>query len=159
MRVGLKQVSCPTNTSPARLRKSSAKCLSPLKEGNHFKVIHGGDIEDKENREVQAYVTVNTTYAQTDIVSTKNASHVTKEDLLCEKPSSSYWRAVVEDLERKIDAELETSFTMSLELDKSYEELSDAKERLDLLMDVMNDVLVDEQDKEESPCNQTSSSQ
>lgn len=37
---------------------------------------------------------------------------------------------------------------MSLELDKSYEELSESRNRLKVLMDVMDDILSEVNDKE-----------
>ncbi|KAK6044942.1 hypothetical protein COOONC_17553 [Cooperia oncophora] len=91
---------------------------------------------------------VKATHAQTDVTTTKEAPPITKEDLLCEEPTSSYWRGMAERLEKEIDIELENSFNKSLELDRSYGELEESKNRLKVLMDVMDDVLNDDQNEE-----------
>ncbi|PIO52697.1 ATP synthase F0, B subunit domain protein [Teladorsagia circumcincta] len=55
---------------------------------------------------------------------------------------------MAERLEKEIDIELETSFNKSLELDKSYEELEESRNRLKVLTDVMEDVLDEVRDNE-----------
>ncbi|WKY00259.1 hypothetical protein Q1695_014814 [Nippostrongylus brasiliensis] len=157
VRVGLKQVS-NSNNSPSikvlQAKKSHATSnFSPLKDKTdaHRKQTPGVVHEGKENQAVQ--VTVRASSAQTVVTTSSPAPVITKEDLLSEEPTSSYWRGMAEKFEKEIDAELENSFNKSLELDKSYEELSESRNRLKILMEVMEDVLDevkdDEKEKEE----------
>ncbi|KAK6027753.1 hypothetical protein OSTOST_06216 [Ostertagia ostertagi] len=80
----------------------------------------------KENQETQATVEVKAAHVQTVVTTIEKSSPITKEDLLCEEPTSSYWRVMAERLEKEIDIELETSFNKSLELDRSYEDLEES---------------------------------
>lgn len=155
IRVGLKEFSSNSTNSP------SIKILNAKKTNATAGLIEGKDKADvkrkltpvvkpdgKENRGTQVTVPIENAYAQTDVVATKSAPDITKEDLLCEEPTSSFWRGMAEKLEKEIDDGLETSFNMSLELDKSYEELSESRNRLKVLMDVMDDILSEVNDKE-----------
>ncbi|WKY00260.1 hypothetical protein Q1695_014814 [Nippostrongylus brasiliensis] len=159
VRVGLKQVS-NSNNSPSikvlQAKKSHATSnFSPLKDKTdaHRKQTPGVVHEGKENQAVQVTVPVRASSAQTVVTTSSPAPVITKEDLLSEEPTSSYWRGMAEKFEKEIDAELENSFNKSLELDKSYEELSESRNRLKILMEVMEDVLDevkdDEKEKEE----------
>ncbi|RCN33312.1 hypothetical protein ANCCAN_20863 [Ancylostoma caninum] len=96
---------------------------------------------DKENRETQAKVASESSFTQTDVLALREDPSITKEDLLSDEPSSSYWRGMAEKFENEIDKELENSFNASLELDKSYEELEDSKNRLNVIMEVLDELL------------------
>ncbi|KHJ96649.1 hypothetical protein OESDEN_03395 [Oesophagostomum dentatum] len=144
LRVGLKQLSNDTN-SPSIALLQSKKGKSEAKK----KLIVGAvDVCDKENSQTQATVEVESSYAQTDVLAIKEDTAITKEDLLCDEPTSSYWRGMAEKFEKEIDKELESSFNMSLELDKSFEELEDSKNRLKVLMDVLDDILAEKCEEE-----------
>ncbi|KAL6727347.1 hypothetical protein Aduo_009233 [Ancylostoma duodenale] len=145
VRIGLKQVS-NGNNSPAltilqaRKEKTDAKKrLVPVTPSSY----------DKENRETQAKVESESSFTQTDVLAIKEDPSITKEDLLSDEPSSSYWRGMAEKFEKEIDKELENSFNASLELDKSYEELEDSKNRLKVLMEVLDDILNEEEEEDE----------
>ncbi|CAJ0598686.1 unnamed protein product [Cylicocyclus nassatus] len=145
VRFGLKQVQ-NSNVSPSLSILQEKKGKSETKKKAKIDAVH----TDKENRETQATVEVESTFAQTDVATIKEDASITKEDLLSDEPSSSYWRGLAEKLEKEIDKELENSFNASLELDKSYEDLEDSRNRLKLLMEVLDDIL-DEQDDKEHP--------
>ncbi|XGW15515.1 hypothetical protein V3C99_001187 [Haemonchus contortus] len=153
LRVGLKQFSNSSTNSPSikvlNAKKANiVQSLTPVTEKGEIRRKVSLIPEGKENQETQATVVVNTTYAQTDVVATKEAPPITKEDLLCDEPTSSYWRGMAERLEKEIDIELENSFNKSLELDRSYGELEESRNRLKVLMDVMEDVIDDAQNEE-----------
>ncbi|PIO76348.1 hypothetical protein TELCIR_01579 [Teladorsagia circumcincta] len=155
IRVGLKQFSNSSTNSPSLKVLNAKKAnvvhnLTPVTEKNEIKrkVTPAVIIEGKENQETQATVVVKATHVQTDVTTVEKSPPITKEDLLCEEPTSSYWRVMAERLEKEIDIELETSFNKSLELDKSYEELEESRNRLKVLTDVMEDVLDEVRDNE-----------
>ncbi|KJH43017.1 hypothetical protein DICVIV_10987 [Dictyocaulus viviparus] len=149
VRLGLKQVS-NSNTSPplSILHTKKINCtqsISPVKAKYDVKkkTTLAPNVDNKENQSVQATMEVTSSYAQTDVLAIKPTSSVSKEDLLCEEATSCYWREMAERFEKEIDLELETSFNMSLELDRSYEELTKSEERLKTLMEVLDDILND----------------
>ncbi|VDL66714.1 unnamed protein product [Nippostrongylus brasiliensis] len=120
VRVGLKQVS-NSNNSPSikvlQAKKSHATSnFSPLKDKTdaHRKQTPGVVHEGKENQAVQVTVPVRASSAQTVVTTSSPAPVITKEDLLSEEPTSSYWRGMAEKFEKEIDAELENSFNVSI---------------------------------------------
>ncbi|KAK6743344.1 hypothetical protein RB195_010542 [Necator americanus] len=144
LRVGLKQVTNSCNSpSLGVLQAKKDKSDGKSKATPVITSVH-----DKENRGTQAAVVVGSSSAQTDISTIKEAPPIAATDLLCEQPSSSYWRGMAEKFEKDIDKELENSFNMSLELDKSYEELENSKNRLKALMEVLDDILDEEEEND-----------
>uniref|UniRef100_A0A0K0DBR9 Geminin n=1 Tax=Angiostrongylus cantonensis TaxID=6313 RepID=A0A0K0DBR9_ANGCA len=157
IRIGLKQVS-NSNASPSlsilhTKKVSTGQAGFPIKERSELtnKVNALSTVDNKENQAVQVSVEVESSYAQTDVITTRQIPSISKEDLLCEDVTSSYWRGIAERFEKEIDSELETSFNTSLELDKSYEDLAKSESRLKILMEVLDDIVNDEKnDKEEA---------
>ncbi|KAJ1358702.1 hypothetical protein KIN20_017193 [Parelaphostrongylus tenuis] len=118
-RVGLKQVS-NANTSPqrsvlhAKKVNTTNQAVSPTEGKSEVKNKENAvpTVDNKENQGIQASVEVVSSHAQTDILAIKPNPPLSKEDLLCEEVTSSYWREMAERFEKEIDVELETSFNV-----------------------------------------------
>ncbi|EYC30216.1 hypothetical protein Y032_0005g2516 [Ancylostoma ceylanicum] len=108
VRIGLKQVS-NGNNSPSLTILQAKKEKSDAKKRLVPVTISSCD---KENRETQAKVEIESAFTQTDVLAIKDEQPITEEDLLCDEPSSSYWRGMAEKFEKEIDKELENSFNV-----------------------------------------------